>query len=84
MNWKVYMVKTRRDLLYTGITTNLERRLRQHNGELRGGAKALRNQGPVELVWSCSAPDRSQASKIEACIKKLTKAQKWDLVRHPT
>jgi putative endonuclease len=40
--WFVYMVRTAADALYTGISTDPERRLRQHKGELTGGAKALK------------------------------------------
>ena len=65
--------------LYTGITTDLERRLQQHNSG-RAGAKYTKARRPVKLVYSESAEGRSQAAKRESELKKLTRAQKLQLI----
>ncbi len=75
-SWCVYMLRMRNGHLYTGITNNLPRRLRQHRGELVGGAKALRGKGPLELVYQQTFPDRSSASVAEYQLKQLSKVQK--------
>ncbi|MFQ3335911.1 MAG: putative endonuclease, partial [Candidatus Arcticimaribacter sp.] len=65
--------------LYTGITTNLERRIFEHN-ESKKGAKYTRNKRPVNLEYSERHPDRSTASKREYCIKKLSRLEKLKLI----
>ena len=76
----VYILKCNDDTLYTGITNNLERRIRQHNGEIRGGAKYTRNRRPVELVY-LKYPNRKKAMKREWTIKHtLNHQQKLSLV----
>lgn len=77
-DWYVYLVRMRSNALYCGITTDVERRFKQHsNGS---GAKALKGKGPLILAWSSHAgTSRSEASKIECKIKRLTKAQKEQL-----
>lgn len=79
-NWHLYMIRTHSNQLYTGISTNPERRLRQHQGELVGGAKALRGKGPLQLVYQQRYPDRASASKAEYQFKQLTKLEKEQLV----
>lgn len=83
-NWFVYMVQTAKGQLYTGISTDPDRRLRQHNGELAGGAKALRGKGPCILLYRQSAPDRSSASKLEYQLKQLSRAAKLALISTTT
>lgn len=75
-NWFVYLIRTAKGLLYTGISTDPARRLRQHQGELAGGAKALRGKGPLQLVWQYPAPNRAVASRWEYQLKQLSKAEK--------
>lgn len=79
--WFLYLLRTPSGMLYTGITTDVERRLAQHQSGK--GAKALRGKGPLELVFHCPAGDRSLASKLEIKVKKLTKVQKEKLVKQP-
>ncbi len=79
--WHVYLLKCADDTLYTGITTDLTRRLKQHNGEQAGGAKYTSARRPVDLVWSEEQSDRSAASKREFAIKSLTHSQKKQLAR---
>ncbi|MBU2979224.1 GIY-YIG nuclease family protein [Alteromonas sp. C1M14] len=74
------MVENRYQHLYTGITTDIKRRLRQHNGELKGGAKALKGKGPVQLRWLASTLGKSQALKTEYQLKRLSRQQKNALI----
>ena len=77
--WFVYIVRTAAGALYTGISTDPERRLREHAGAARG-ARSLRGRGPLALVWRMQVPDRATASVLEARIKRLTRARKLALV----
>lgn len=78
-NWWVYLIRTRHQSLYCGITTDIKRRFAQH--QAGKGAKALRGKGPLQLVWSQSlGGSKSHALKIELAIKKLNKRQKEQLV----
>jgi putative endonuclease len=76
----VYIVKCADNTLYTGISTQLERRIEEHNSSDRG-AKYTRVRRPVELVYSEEYPDRSSASKREYEIKKrMTREKKLALI----
>lgn len=79
--WQLYLVRTSSGSLYTGISTDPQRRLRQHQGELAGGARALRGKGPLQLVWTFAACNRSHASSLEYQLKQLKKADKERLIR---
>nr|WP_205313714.1 GIY-YIG nuclease family protein [Rheinheimera maricola] len=74
------MVQTSSGLLYTGISTDPVRRLRQHSGELTGGAKALRGKGPLTLVYQQAVADKSTAAKAEYQLKQLPRTAKLALV----
>ena len=77
----VYMVKCADNTFYTGITTELERRIEEHNGSDKG-AKYTRVRRPVSLVYSEEHPDRSSASKREYEIKKkMSRAEKLNLIK---
>ena len=78
--WFVYLVRTASGILYTGSSTDPARRLRQHLGELPGGAKALRGKAPLQLVWQYQAPNRSIASQWEYQLKRLSKTAKEQIV----
>lgn len=80
--WSVYIIRTDDDHLYTGITTDLQRRWRQHAG-LAGGAKFFRGRKPVALVYAEHGHDRSSAARREAAIKQLTRPAKELLLRDP-
>lgn len=76
----VYMVQCADNTLYTGIATELERRIKEHN-ESDKGAKYTRVRRPVSLVYSESYPDRSSASKREYMIKKkMSRKEKLKLI----
>lgn len=79
-NWQVYIVQTAAGLLYTGISTDPERRLQEHEAGKKG-ARSLRGKGPLEIVFLANAADRSAASVLEARIKRLKKAEKLQLIR---
>ena len=78
MNWTVYIALCRDGSFYTGITTDPERRLAEHNSGC-GGAYT-RSKMPVVMVYRESAPDRSGAQQRERAIKQLSRAQKQELV----
>jgi putative endonuclease len=80
--WLVYLLRCADDSLYCGITNHLEKRIKQHNGELVGGAKYTRANGPCELVYQENAKDRSTASKREYEIKSMTREGKLLLVKN--
>jgi putative endonuclease len=74
----LYILECRDGSYYTGITTDLERRLLEHkNGT---GARYTRARGAVRIVYSETVQKRSVASKREAEIKRLTRAQKSQLI----
>lgn len=80
-DWCVYLVRCADGSLYAGVTTDPERRLRQHNGELAGGARYTRARRPVELVYRERCQDRSAACQREAEIKSLSRPQKLALLK---
>ena len=73
--WYMYVVRCHDETFYTGITTDLVRRINEHNGSTRG-AKYTASRRPVTLIYSVEYPDRSSASIAEAKFKKLRRAQK--------
>ena len=76
----VYILKCADETLYTGIATELERRIDEHNGSDKG-AKYTRVRRPVRLVYSEEYPDRSSASKREYENKKnMSRAEKLKLI----
>jgi putative endonuclease len=76
----VYILKCADETLYTGIATELERRVEEHNGSDKG-AKYTRVRRPVRLVYSEEYPDRSSASKREYEIKKkMNRVEKLKLI----
>ena len=78
MTWTVYLARCRDGTLYTGVTTDPERRLAEHNAGC-GGAYT-RARGPVVLVYREEARGRSDAIKREHAIKQLTREEKEKLV----
>lgn len=75
------MVRCADDTLYTGVTTNLDRRIKEHNSHQQKGARYTRARRPVSLVYTELAENRSEASVKEYSIKQLSRAQKESLCR---
>lgn len=78
VEWTVYIVRTARGNLYTGITKNLLKRLQKHN--TGKGSKCLRGQLPVVLVWQSPKMTHSEALSTEYKIKVMGRANKVMLV----
>jgi putative endonuclease len=78
-SWYVYFVRCADDSLYAGITTDIERRVKEHNSSVKG-AKYTRARRPVTLAYSAQFSSRSEASKGEYQLRKLTRQQKEQLV----
>lgn len=78
MCWFIYLIRSADNRLYTGITTDVARRVQQH--QKGTGAKALRGRGALSLAFSQEVGERSLALRIEYRIKQLTKRQKERLV----
>ncbi|WP_429211929.1 GIY-YIG nuclease family protein [Aeromonas veronii] len=79
--WSIYMVRTAAGLLYTGISTAPERRLRQHQSGK--GSRALRGKGPLTLVWQQEVGDKGAALRLEYRLKQQPKAFKEQLITCP-
>ena len=80
MNWKVYILRCSDDTLYTGITTDINRRVKEHNDGPKG-AKYTRARRPVKLAYHEDSESRSKASQREHAIKKLPRNQKLNLIK---
>lgn len=80
-SWFVYMIRTEKDRLYTGIAVDVERRFEEHFGLRKGGAKFFRSDKPSAIVYVEICKDRSQASIREAAIKKMSRLQKETLLK---
>ena len=74
MNWHVYIIRCSDGSLYTGITTDMDRRFKQHASGC--GARYFRGRQPKQLVYLESGHTRSSAGKREAEIKGMTRAGK--------
>lgn len=77
MSWVVYILKCNDASFYTGITTDIDRRLKEHNEGV--GAKYTRARRPVSLIFTEDHQNRSHASKREYEIKSLSRKQKEQL-----
>jgi len=79
--WFVYLIRATDDSLYTGITTDVERRFNEHLSG-RAGAKYFRGRSPKKVVFVEGGHDRSSASIREAQIKKFSRQDKLELIEH--
>ena len=79
-NWLIYILVCRDGSLYCGITNNLEKRLKQHKGEIKGGAKYTHSHWPCKLVYEEKSASRSEALQREVIIKKMSKNEKQALI----
>lgn len=76
--WYLYIALCGDNTLYTGVTTDITRRIEQHNAGT--GAKYTRGRGPIKLLFCEEYPDRSKAQIEESRIKKLSKKNKQLLI----
>ena len=77
-NWKLYILRCRDGSLYTGITTDVQKRLTAHN--CGKGAKYTRSRRPVELVYQETCKDHSEALRREVQVKALTREEKEKMI----
>ncbi len=80
-SWSLYIIRCKNNHLYTGISTDVERRFQEHQSNSPSGAKYLRGKGPLRLVFQTEVGNRSQASIAEAEVKKLSKIEKEALIK---
>jgi len=80
-SWQVYIVCCADGSLYTGITTDLDRRIQEHNSQTQTAARYTRYRQPVELVYNEAARSRGAAAKREYAIKQLDRTQKLALIK---
>ena len=79
--WFVYILECADETYYTGITTNLERRLNEHNTSNKKGAKYTRHRRPVKIVAIKEVQSRSEALKIEAAVKRKPRLKKINYLK---
>ena len=79
MTWCVYILMCADQTLYTGITTDVQRRVEEHNSSKKS-AKYTRARQPVVLAYSEAAENRSKALMREAALKKLSRKEKMLLI----
>ncbi|TDX51302.1 GIY-YIG nuclease family protein [Orenia marismortui] len=79
MGHYVYILKCNDNTLYTGYTTDIKRRVKEHNNG--SGAKYTRGRTPVELYYSEEHKDKSQAMQREYQIKQMSRQQKLKLIK---
>jgi putative endonuclease len=79
--WYLYILRCKDGSLYTGITTDVEKRLEAHR--TGKGAKYTRGRGPLELVYREECGDHSEALKRELEIKRLPREEKLKLIQKP-
>ncbi|MBD9360837.1 GIY-YIG nuclease family protein [Methylomonas fluvii] len=77
-NWSVYIIQCDDGSLYTGISTNVDRRFRQHL--MQKGAKYFRSRQPRQVVFVEAGHDRVSASRREVIIKKMKRTEKLHLI----
>ncbi len=83
MAWFFYVIRCSDDSLYAGVTTDLQRRISEHNSGKRG-AKYTRSRRPVRLVFSEQLANRSEAQRKEISFKKLARKQKLEIILNHT
>lgn len=76
--WHVYVVRTRDGSLYTGVTTDVARRLTEHRDG--AGARYLRGRGPLEIVYRRKVGERGLALRVEWRLKQKSRADKQAIV----
>lgn len=80
-DWYVYLLQCADGSLYCGITTDLTRRVEQHNGLRPGGARCTRARRPVRLYASVLCPDRSSAGRLENFVQSQPRHHKLEALQ---
>ena len=80
--WYIYVLLCNDNSFYCGITKDVNKRLRQHNGIIKGGAKYTRGRRPCKVIYTKKASDRSEASKKEYAFKKLSRREKEKFLQY--
>ncbi|MDH5437054.1 MAG: GIY-YIG nuclease family protein [Gammaproteobacteria bacterium] len=80
-DWFVYILQCRDKTFYTGVTTDIGRRLHEHN-ETSLGAKYTRSRRPVKLVYLVDCNSRSDATRLEYKVRKLSRLDKINLIEN--
>lgn len=83
MTWTVYILQCADDSLYTGITTDLARRVDEHETGVKG-ARYTNGRGPFQLMYQAHCKNRAEASKLETSIKALSRTRKLALISQQT
>jgi putative endonuclease len=78
--WHVYVLRAKNGSLYTGVATDVDRRLAEHEKARGKGAKSLRGRGPLRLAYRRPVGSRTLALRVEHGIKRLSKIEKEQLV----
>ena len=78
--WWVYILRCRNGALYTGVSTDVQRRVGEHADQGRRSARFTRAFAPVELVYTCRIGSKSRAYRVEYRIKRLSRGKKAALV----
>ncbi len=78
-HWQVYIIQTESGKLYTGITTDINRRLKEH--KKNKGAKYFRLEAPQEVVFTENHKNRAEATKREIEIKRFSRNKKMELIK---
>jgi putative endonuclease len=83
VTWSLYLIRTNKESLYTGITTDVLRRFSEHQSGGIKAAKSLKGKGPLSLEFQIEVGDHSSALKLEYKVKKLSKSKKEQLLKSP-
>ena len=78
-DWSVYLIRSDEGSIYTGIATDVARRLEKHRAGQ--GARFLRGRGSLAVIYQCKLGSRSLALRVEHRIKRLTRVEKEEMVR---
>ena len=79
-DWYLYLIRCHDGTLYTGITTDVDRRFAQHQRQGATGSKYLKGRGPLVLVFQERLGTKSLALKVERRVKKMSKGRKERLI----
>jgi putative endonuclease len=82
-DWYLYVIRCRDGTLYTGISTDIDRRLAEHREGGDAGSKYLKGRAPLTLLFQKRLGSRSLALKVENRVKKLSKAKKEKMICVP-